>query len=101
MLESKQNGIRSVIREAHEAEGIRVFFKGLSTSLFLVSNPVINYIFYESYKTYTASLNYHPSYDAMIFFIGGAIAKLIATTFTYPYQLIRTKSHVSKSSSYR
>ena len=71
-----------------------MFFKGLSTSLFLVSNPVINYIFYESYKTYTASLNYHPSYDAVIFFIGGAIAKLIATTFTYPYQLIRTKSHV-------
>jgi hypothetical protein len=65
--------------------GIQIFFKGLSTSILLVFNPIINYVVYEIYKQWAFNSLYENHYESLIFFFGGALSKFVATIFTYPY----------------
>lgn len=71
--------------QMYQEDGLKAFFKGLSTSLILVTNPIINYMIYESYKIWAQSLFIDSKYDALIFFFGGALGKFFATVATYPY----------------
>ncbi|EGR34281.1 mitochondrial carrier protein, putative, partial [Ichthyophthirius multifiliis] len=80
--------------------GFLIFFKGLTSSLLLVFNPIINYVIYESYKQWVFKIFVDNNYEGLIFFFGGALSKFIATVFTYPYQLIRTKQHIIKNKNY-
>ncbi|KAL4449100.1 hypothetical protein ABPG74_021092 [Tetrahymena malaccensis] len=99
MLKSK-GGVITVAMQMYQEDGLKAFFKGLSTSLILVTNPIINYMIYESYKVWAQSLLIDSKYDALIFFFGGALGKFFATVATYPYQLLRTKAHIAKEQGY-
>lgn len=57
-------------------------------------NPLINFLIYESYKDWATAF-FNSNSNPIIYFIGGALGKFTATIATYPYQLIRTKSHVN------
>ncbi|XP_043496626.1 peroxisomal membrane protein PMP34 isoform X1 [Polistes fuscatus] len=71
-------------------EGIEKLWAGTLPSLLLVANPAIQFMTYESIKRrVNASPGIQPS--AWVFFAIGAIAKTVATTLTYPLQLIQTK----------
>ncbi|XP_014610838.1 PREDICTED: peroxisomal membrane protein PMP34 [Polistes canadensis] len=71
-------------------EGIEKLWAGTLPSLLLVANPAIQFMTYESIKRrVNASSGIQPS--AWVFFAIGAIAKTVATTLTYPLQLIQTK----------
>lgn len=75
-------------------EGLEKLWAGTFPSLLLVANPAIQFMTYESIKRkiYASSSGVQP--PAWIFFAIGAIAKTVATTLTYPLQLIQTKLRV-------
>jgi len=70
-------------------------WKGLSTSLILVSNPIIQFAIYEKLKSLIKMNNSNIWYDLVIFLIG-AISKTISTLITYPQTVIRTHQHMQK-----
>lgn len=75
-------------------EGLGQLWAGTLPSLMLVVNPAIQFMTYESIKRrVNISLGKQPS--ALIYFAIGAVAKTIATTLTYPLQLVQTKLRVS------
>ncbi|KAL4455846.1 hypothetical protein ABPG74_003256 [Tetrahymena malaccensis] len=76
-----------------QKEGIFSLFKGLSASLILVINPIVQFITYEYLKE---KLSGSISSQFLLYFICGAISKAIATIITFPYQVIRTFTHVDK-----
>ncbi|XP_066600229.1 peroxisomal membrane protein PMP34 [Prorops nasuta] len=74
-----------------KSEGLEKLWAGTLPSLMLVINPAIQFMTYESIKRrVTASLQ-GAQPPAWIFFAIGAIAKTLATTLTYPLQLVQTK----------
>ncbi len=68
-------------------------WKGLSSSLILVSNPIIQFVIYEQLKKFVSVDKNSGIYDLVIFIIG-AISKMISTLCTYPLTVIRTKQHI-------
>ncbi|KAI4480424.1 hypothetical protein M0802_012967 [Mischocyttarus mexicanus] len=72
-------------------EGLEKLWAGTLPSLLLVANPAIQFMTYESIKRKinASSSGIQPS--VWVFFAIGAIAKTVATTLTYPLQLIQTK----------
>ncbi len=69
-------------------------WKGLSSSLILVSNPIIQFVIYEQLKKVITIDKDSKLYDLVIFLMG-ALSKMISTIFTYPLTVIRTKQHVN------
>ena len=69
-------------------EGMVSLFKGLKASLLLVSNPIIQFAFYEKLKRILVQR--YSNNPFMANFLSGAISKAIATVFTFPYLVIRT-----------
>ncbi|CAL7936349.1 unnamed protein product [Xylocopa violacea] len=72
-------------------EGLEKLWAGTLPSLMLVMNPAIQFMTYETIKrrVITSARGVQP--PAWVFFAIGAIAKAVATTLTYPLQLIQTK----------
>lgn len=76
-------------------EGLKQLWAGTMPSLMLVANPAIQFMTYESIKRRVISSLDGAQPSAWIFFIMGGIAKMIATSITYPLQLVQTKLRVS------
>ena len=64
--------------------GIRGLYSGLSSSLMLVVNPIISFLVYEYLKQYYGT-------NQLMIFVSGGLSKFIATSVTYPYQILRTR----------
>ena len=75
-------------------EGLKSLWAGTLPSLILVSNPAIQFMTYESIKRRVNTSLSGAQPPAWIIFSIGAIAKTIATTLTYPLQLVQTKLRV-------
>lgn len=87
-LDSKRwKGTFDCMKDIFLTEGFKGLYKGLTASLILVSNPVIQFVVYEQclQKIRAKKLG-----DTGIFFVG-AFAKAIATLITYPYQVIKSR----------
>lgn len=72
-------------------EGFKQLWAGTLPSLMLVTNPAIQFMTYESIKRRVITSLGNTQPPAWIFFAIGAIAKTIATSITYPLQLVQTK----------
>lgn len=72
-------------------EGVQKLWAGALPSLILVTNPAIQFMTYESIKRRVSTSLAGAQTPAWVFFAIGAIAKTIATTLTYPLQLVQTK----------
>ncbi|KAG8041399.1 hypothetical protein G9C98_002387 [Cotesia typhae] len=72
-------------------EGIKKLWAGTFASMILVANPAIQFMTYESIKRKVNASLGGAQTPAWIFFTIGAIAKAIATTATYPLQLVQSK----------
>eukprot|EP00598_Pedospumella_elongata_P005683 CAMPEP_0184976868 /NCGR_PEP_ID=MMETSP1098-20130426/7732_1 /TAXON_ID=89044 /ORGANISM="Spumella elongata, Strain CCAP 955/1" /LENGTH=290 /DNA_ID=CAMNT_0027499807 /DNA_START=108 /DNA_END=980 /DNA_ORIENTATION=- len=92
---AKYNGSIDCVRTIWREEGIRGLYKGLFPALLLTSHGAIQFAIYESFKkfaqkyqTNSEELNKQPAWVSAT--IGGS-SKIIASTITYPYQLVKSK----------
>jgi solute carrier family 25 (peroxisomal adenine nucleotide transporter), member 17 len=73
-------------------EGIQKLWSGTMASLLLVSNPAIQFSVYETIKRQLVPIiGDGKDTSVFIYFLIGAVAKLVATFLTYPVQIIQTK----------
>ena len=86
-----RNGVFGTVYQIWEQEGARALWRGLGTSLWLVTNPVIQFFAYDFLK----ALSVHSAEisAAEAFFIG-AIAKAMATLLTFPLQVAQSRLRV-------
>ncbi|XP_028041793.1 peroxisomal membrane protein PMP34-like [Bombyx mandarina] len=74
--------------ELARTEGAKGLWSGTVPSLLLVSNPAIQFMVYESLKRKFMSQGSFHTYTS---FLIGATAKAVATTLTYPLQVIQSR----------
>jgi hypothetical protein len=90
LVKDKSKSFWNVTKQIYLNEGIAGFFKGATMSLVLTMNPVIQYTCYEYLK------RRFPRSAFVAHLLFGAIAKFIATLFTYPMQTIRTRLQLNE-----
>lgn len=81
------------LKKVSQKEGIGALWNGTLPSLLLVINPALQMAIYEGIKRRMAGVEL----STLGYFLIGAVAKAVATTLTYPLQLIQTKLRVSVS----
>ncbi|XP_049874089.1 peroxisomal membrane protein PMP34 [Pectinophora gossypiella] len=78
----------------YKNEGAKGLWSGTVPSLLLVSNPAIQFMVYEALKRNLVARGRFDTYTA---FLVGALAKAVATTVTYPLQLIQSRLRAGTS----
>lgn len=73
-------------------EGPTTLFAGVLPALVLVVNPILQYTIFEQLKNIIEKRRRLRPRDA--FFLG-AISKLLATSITYPYIMVKSRMHVA------
>lgn len=97
----KKAGMVETVRSIVKKDGIAAFWRGLGPALVLVMNPILQYTLFEQLKNFivkrrTARLRASGSplaaalSDVDYFFLG-ALSKLIATSVTYPYIVVKSR----------
>lgn len=76
-------------------DGILALWQGVVPALILVINPVIQYTVFEKAKS---SLEKFRSLGSLDHFFLGAFSKLVATSITYPYIVIKSRMQLRQSS---
>ncbi|KAF9009094.1 peroxisomal membrane protein [Cyathus striatus] len=100
-LETVQNILKN--------DGVGAFWRGIGPALVLVVNPVLQYTVFEQLKNYliarrtrrlralggaATAVSALTDWD---FFVLGALSKLVATSVTYPYIVIKSRLHAGSS----
>ena len=94
--QSKENKpLVALTRKLIKDEGVWTLWKGIAASLILVSNPIIQFVVYEHLKKRLGKGGKQLS--SLLIFLIGAISKIVATIFTYPYTLLRTRQQSKKA----
>lgn len=88
---SKVKGIGGIemFKKIVKEEGFFSLWNGITPALILVINPIIQYTAFEQLKNLT--IKHKGKLNALDIFILGALGKLVATTVTYPYTLIKSR----------
>ena len=89
---SSVNALRRIATE----EGLKGLYSGFGPSLMGIAHVIIQFPLYESIKVELATrrgvqLDQVPALDLMV---ASAFAKMIASTITYPHEVIRSHMHV-------
>eukprot|EP01135_Chromosphaera_perkinsii_P003125 Nk52_evm14s236 gene=Nk52_evmTU14s236 len=82
-----------IIRQIFREEGIRGFYRGLTASYMGISETALQFVVYEKFKT-LIKLHLHETEGqgkAHEFMAAAGLAKLIASTSTYPHEVVRTR----------
>jgi len=93
--QAESSNILAEMKRIAREDGIGHLWSGTSTSILLVSNPVIQFFFYEEIRSLLLSRKRRrggTGRDAVNLapieaFVAGALAKAVATLLTYPLQL--------------
>ncbi|KAK6634134.1 hypothetical protein RUM43_001751 [Polyplax serrata] len=85
------DGLLDGLLRISKEEGVKSLWSGTIPSLFLVSNPVIQFVIYEAVKRQLQKLYPDKKFGALAFFFVGAFSKAVATVMTYPVQLLQAK----------
>ncbi|KAJ3875753.1 mitochondrial carrier domain-containing protein [Lentinula edodes] len=91
---TKNLGFLETVQHILAKFGMKGFFRGIGPALVLVVNPVIQYSVFEQLKNILASrrkLRRRGGLTDWDFFVLGAISKLVATSITYPYIVIKAR----------
>jgi len=97
----KKLGFLATIRYILRTDGIAAFWRGIGPALVLVMNPILQYTVFEQLKNaliarrlgkLRAAKSIHvPALSSLDYFLLGALSKLVATTLTYPYIVIKSR----------
>lgn len=95
-------GTLDAIRTMYKEEGIRVFYSGLIPSLFGLLHVGIHFPVYEKLKLWLECDLKSASADEQKSTLGRLIAassvsKMIASTITYPHEILRTRMQIQSS----
>ncbi|KAJ7283681.1 mitochondrial carrier domain-containing protein [Mycena rebaudengoi] len=100
---SKKLGILETIQSILAKDGVQAFWRGIGPALVLVINPVLQYTVFEQLKNIlvtrrTAKLRAAGGLATAVavltdwdFFLLGALSKLVATSSTYPYIVVKSR----------
>ncbi|KAJ8716068.1 hypothetical protein PYW08_013353 [Mythimna loreyi] len=91
---SSYNSLTEGLIDLFKKEGARGLWSGTVPSLLLVSNPAIQFMVYEALKRHLVSKGMFDTFSA---FLIAAVAKAVATTLTYPLQLIQSRLRAGAS----
>jgi len=83
------------LKKVKNEDGFKALYAGLTSSLILVLNPIIQFSFYHFFKRNFAKPGHIGSFKAFIF---GALSKFIATIATYPLQVAQNRLRFSTTS---
>ncbi|XP_046659272.1 peroxisomal membrane protein PMP34 [Homalodisca vitripennis] len=83
----RYSGLVDGLKRISRDEGVGALWNGTLPSLLLVVNPALQMAVYEGIKRRMAGTDL----GTAGYFLVGAIAKAVATTLTYPLQLLQTK----------
>lgn len=72
-------------------EGLSALWNGMSASILLASNPSIQFMVYETIKRYFQQFFKSKELSGFIYFVIGAISKMVATVVTYPLQILQSR----------
>ncbi|KAF5393668.1 hypothetical protein D9757_000045 [Collybiopsis confluens] len=89
----KERDFLETVEHIISSFGYKGFFRGIGPALVLVVNPVIQYSVFEQLKNFLAArrkLNRRALTD-WDFFVLGAMSKLVATSITYPYIVVKAR----------
>lgn len=106
--EARKLGFWETIQRILAKDGIGAFWRGLGPALILVINPVIQYTVFEQLKNFliasrTNKLRAAGGVTAVAilsdwdFFFLGALSKLVATSSTYPYIVMKSRLHAGEA----
>ncbi|ETM44515.1 hypothetical protein, variant 3 [Phytophthora nicotianae] len=85
-----QASVTDAFRRIVGEEGVSALYKGMIPALFLTTNGAIKFVAYERLKgLYQA--HWSPEMDMIPTLVMGAVAQSIASTATYPYQVIKAR----------
>jgi adenine nucleotide transporter 17 len=87
----KYNGIFDGLYKISTTEGPATLWSGTLPSLVLVSNPALQFMFYESLKRRVQAFLGIQDLNSSLIFTMGAIAKSLSTVITYPLQVVQSK----------
>ncbi|KAF8913872.1 mitochondrial carrier [Gymnopilus junonius] len=99
---SRKLGFWETVQSIIAKDGISAFWRGIGPALVLVINPIIQYTTFEQLKNLlisrrTARLRAIGAATAIAvlsdvdYFILGALSKLVATSITYPYIVVKSR----------
>ncbi|CAL1700040.1 unnamed protein product [Somion occarium] len=110
----KRLGLIETMQHILRKDGIAAFWRGIGPALVLVINPVIQYTIFEQLKNLfvkqrlaklraagpavTAGISVLSDWD---YFFLGALSKLIATSSTYPYIVVKSRLQAGHASALR
>ncbi|KAI0326702.1 mitochondrial carrier [Cubamyces sp. BRFM 1775] len=105
-------GILKTIQYILRKDGITAFWRGLGPALVLVMNPIIQYTVFEQLKNFlvksrTAKLRAGGAKHAVAvlsdwdYFFLGALSKLVATSSTYPYIVVKNRLQAGQAHAQR
>ncbi|KAI0638575.1 mitochondrial carrier [Trametes polyzona] len=105
-------GILKTIQYILRKDGITALWRGLGPALVLVINPIIQYTVFEQLKNFlvkrrTAKLRAAGAATAVAlltdwdYFLLGALSKLVATSSTYPYIVVKNRLQAGQAHAQR
>ncbi|PPQ84260.1 hypothetical protein CVT25_011907 [Psilocybe cyanescens] len=109
---TKKLGFLETVQSILAKDGIGALWRGIGPALVLVMNPIIQYTAFEQLKNFlitrrTAKLRAAGGVTAvavltdMDFFVLGALSKLVATSITYPYIVVKSRLQAGSANALR
>lgn len=95
-------GVLDTLSRILNEEGVGALWSSVGPSLVLVSNPTIQFFTYERLRGVVAKAaeKRGSGITSLEFFLMGAIAKAVATVFTYPLQIAQSRLRADKEQKY-
>lgn len=90
----KKDGFFDIARQVIRDDGIKGLWQGLTPSLIMVSNPALQYAFYETSSRWRLRRSGKSTLSAAEVFVLGAVAKFGATMATYPLMVVKSRLQV-------
>lgn len=96
-------GVLDTLTRIANEEGVGALWNGVGPSLVLVSNPTIQFSTYERLRGIMVKISEKrgSGITSFEFFLMGAIAKAVATIFTYPLQIAQSRLRADKEGKYK
>lgn len=87
----KYTGLYNALATSFKEEGLRGWYKGLVPALLLTSHGAVQFACYEWMKAFAEEKTGRKQQAAHVSILLGGMSKVLASTLTYPYQLVKSR----------